>query len=84
MNKILSVLVTVTSAIGAFLMLLIHQKNRELEKKDDEIKQHKSKSEERQFIADQETETKNVASSISSASESDIDSVLEQTDSYRN
>ncbi len=84
MNKILSVLVTVTSAIGAFLMLLIRQKNRELEKKDDEIKQHKSKSEERQFIADQETETKNAASSISSASESDIDSVLEQTDSYRN
>lgn len=84
MNKVLSVLVTVMSAIGAFLMLLIRQKNRELEKKDDEIKQHKSKSEERQFIADQETETKNAASSISSTSESDIDSVLEQTDSYRN
>lgn len=84
MNKVLSVLVTVMSAIGAFLMLLVRQKNRELEKKDDEIKQHESKSEERQFIADQETETKNAASSISSASESDIDSVLEQTDSYRN
>lgn len=84
MNKILSVLVTVMSAVGAFLMLSIRQKNRELEKKDDEIKQHKSKSEERQYIADQETETKNAASSISSASESDIDSVLEQTDSYRN
>ena len=83
MNKILSVLVTVMSAIGAFLMLLIRQKNRELEKKDDEIKQHKSKAEQQQFIAEQETETKNATSSISSASESDIDSMLEQTGSYR-
>ncbi|PWD85818.1 DUF2681 domain-containing protein [Ignatzschineria cameli] len=83
MNKVLSVLVTVMSAIGAFLMLLIRQKNRELEKKDDEIKQHKSKAEQQQFIAEQETETKNATSSISSASESDIDSMLEQTGSYR-
>ncbi|MDM1545531.1 DUF2681 domain-containing protein [Ignatzschineria indica] len=83
MNKILSVLITVMSAIGAFLMLLIRQKNRELEKKDDEIKQHKSKAEQQQFIAEQETETKNATSSISSASESDIDSMLEQTGSYR-
>ena len=83
MNKILSVLITVMSAIGAFLMLLIRQKNRELEKKDDEIKQHKSKAEQQQFIAEQETETKNATSSINSASESDIDSMLEQTGSYR-
>ncbi|GGZ83193.1 hypothetical protein GCM10007161_13320 [Ignatzschineria indica] len=83
MNKVLSVLITVMSAIGAFLMLLIRQKNRELEKKDDEIKQHKSKAEQQQFIAEQETETKNATSNLSSASESDIDSMLEQTGSYR-
>lgn len=83
MNKILSVLVTVMSAIGAFLMLLVRQKNRELEKKDDEIKQHKSKAEEQQFIANKETEAKNAASSISGSTESDIDRVLEQTDSFR-
>lgn len=84
MNKVLSVLVTIMSAIGAFLMLLIRQKNKELEKKDGEIKQHKSKAEEQQYIAGQETEAKNVAGSISSSSEPDVDIVLEQTDSYRN
>lgn len=83
MNKIMSIITTILGAIGAFLMLVIRNKNRELEKKDDEIKRQTSRAEQQEFIAKEETASKNAASSIASSSESDNDKLLEQHKAYR-
>lgn len=83
MNKFMSIITTILGALGAFLMLVIRSKNRELEKKDDEIKRQTSRAEQQEFIAKQETARKNAASSIASSSESDNDKLLEQHKAYR-
>ena len=83
MNKFMSIITTILGAIGAFLLLVIRNKNKELEKKDDEIKRQTSRAEQEKFRAEGETEAKNVASSIAGASESDIDRMLLEQNAVR-
>ena len=83
MNKFMSIITTILGAIGAFLLLVIRNKNKELEKKDDEIKRQTSRADQQEFIATEETASKNSASSIASSSESDNDKLLEQYKGYR-
>ena len=83
MKKIKTYLLIAWGVLTALFYVLLQQKNRKIEKQQDEIKQHKSKNEELSFINQKEQESKDVQDHINTSSESDVDSVLEQTGSYK-
>ncbi|MDC7252364.1 hypothetical protein NMY25_001219 [Wohlfahrtiimonas chitiniclastica] len=79
----MKIIMWICGAIGAFLWFVIQSKNRKIEKQNEQIKQHKSKHEELQFINDQEKKTKDDKNSINTSSESDVDKLLERHKAYR-
>ena len=83
MKKIKTYLLIAWGVLTALFYVLLQQKNRKIEKQQDEIKQHKSKNEELSFINHKEQESKDVQDHINIASKSDVDRLLEQNKAYR-
>lgn len=83
MKKIKTYLLIAWGVLTALFYVLLQQKNRKIEKQQDEIKQHKSKNEELSFINQKEQESKDVQDHINTSSESDVDRLLEQNKAYR-
>lgn len=82
-SKVKTIALTILGALSAFFVLVIQSKNRKIEKQNEQIKQHKSKHDELQFINDQEKKTKDDKNSINTSSESDVDKLLERHKAYR-
>ncbi|OYQ85128.1 hypothetical protein [Wohlfahrtiimonas chitiniclastica] len=83
MRKLRLYLLIAWGVLTALFYALLKSKNRKIEKQNEQIKQHKSKHEELQFINDQEKKTKDDKNSINTSSESDVDKLLEQNKAYR-
>ncbi|MBS7827505.1 hypothetical protein J7624_10175, partial [Wohlfahrtiimonas chitiniclastica] len=76
MRKLRLYLLIAWGVLTALFYALLKSKNRKIEKQKEQIKQHKSKHEELQFINDQEKKTKDDKNSINTSSESDVDKLL--------
>ena len=83
MRKLRLYLLIAWGVLTALFYALLKSKNRKIEKQKEQIKQHKSKHEELQFINDQEKKTKDDKNSINTSSESDVDKLLERHKAYR-
>lgn len=83
MNKIRSIFTWLLAVATAIFYILIQQKNNKIEKQKHEIDKAESKNNELQFINDKEREAKNVAGSVNSATESDLDSMLSKQGALR-
>ncbi|OYQ80836.1 hypothetical protein B9T11_04970 [Wohlfahrtiimonas chitiniclastica] len=83
MRKLRLYLLIAWGVLTALFYALLKSKNRKIEKQKEQIKQHKSKHEELQFINDQEKKMKDDKNSINTSSESDVDKLLERHKAYR-
>ncbi|MBS7815913.1 hypothetical protein [Wohlfahrtiimonas chitiniclastica] len=83
MRKLRLYLLIAWGVLTALFYALLKSKNRKIEKQNEQIKQHKSKHDELQFINDQEKKTKDDKNSINTSSESDVDKLLERHKAYR-
>ncbi|MBS7818831.1 hypothetical protein [Wohlfahrtiimonas chitiniclastica] len=83
MRKLRLYLLIAWGVLTALFYALLKSKNQKIEEQKEQIKQHKSKHEELQFINDQEKKTKDDKNSINTSSESDVDKLLERHKAYR-
>ncbi|MBS7837376.1 hypothetical protein [Wohlfahrtiimonas chitiniclastica] len=83
MRKLRLYLLIAWGVLTALFYALLKSKSRKIEKQNEQIKQHKSKHDELQFINDQEKKTKDDKNSINTSSESDVDKLLERHKAYR-
>lgn len=83
MEKIKSYLLIAWGVLIALFYALLKSKNKTIAQQKEQIKQHKSKEEELQFINNEEKKAKDDKNIISTSSESDVDKLLEQNKAYR-
>ena len=83
MSKFKSILMIVWSVLTALFYVLLKSKNKTIAQQKDQIKQHKSKNEELQFINDQEKKAKDDKDVINTSNESDVDRLLDKHRAYR-
>ena len=83
MNKLWQIITGILGAISVFFYVLNKSKDRQIEKHKDEADKYKSQAEQEQFKAESERETKHAHDNVRSASESDIDSMLNKQNALR-
>ncbi|UNM95940.1 hypothetical protein MMG00_12165 [Ignatzschineria rhizosphaerae] len=83
MDKFKNILLAIGGLILAFFYALLKSKDRQIEKHKNEAERNKSKAEKEKFKADAEKDTKHTKDRINSASESDIDGLLNKQNALR-
>lgn len=83
MSRFWAFLSGVLGALSALFYALNKKKDKQIEKHKDEAERYKAEAEMQGYIAESEREAKRVKDRISSASESDIDSMLDELKAFR-
>lgn len=83
MSRFLAFLSGVLGALSALFYALNKKKDKEIEKHKDEADRYKAEAEMQGYIAESERKAKRVKDRINSASESDIDSMLDELKAFR-
>ncbi|WP_026878511.1 DUF2681 domain-containing protein [Ignatzschineria larvae DSM 13226] len=83
MDKLKNIILTIGGLILAFFYALLKSKDRKIEKHKDEAERYKSKAETQERIIESEKNARHVRDRINSASESDIDRMLDERKAFR-
>lgn len=83
MSRFWAFLSGVLGALSALFYALNKKKDKQIEKHKDETKRYKAEADMQRRIAESERKAKRVKDRINSASESDIDSMLDERKAFR-
>ena len=83
MSRFWAFLSGVLGALSALFYALNKKKDKQIEKHKDEAERYKAEAEMQGYIAESERKAKRVKDRINSASESDIDSMLDELKAFR-
>ena len=83
MNRLWQIISTVLGAISVLFYVSSKSKDRKIEKHKDEADRYKSQADQERFKASEERKTKHAHDNVRSASESDIDSMLNKQGALR-
>ena len=83
MSRFWAFLSGVLGALSALFYALNKKKDKQIEKHKDEAERYKAEAEMQGYIAESERKAKRVKDRINSASESDIDSMLDERKAFR-
>lgn len=83
MSKIKDILLMIGGALSVFFYISSKSKDRKIEKHKDEADKYRAEAELQGYIAESEREAKRVKDRINSASESDIDRMLDECKAFR-